>query len=152
MIISNDKHELVLDFIKQFRDLGSENCFSNGMCFWFAHILSNRFQDEDGVEVMYDEVANHFGCRINNIVYDITGIVTTEYDWRLWRDMDLYDHLLTMRIQRDCVDKVPAGVQLGSTCTQGYFDDWGTYICAIDHNPCGWNEQCHLHVTTCFGG
>lgn len=28
----NNKEDLVLDFIKQFRDLGAENCFSNGMC------------------------------------------------------------------------------------------------------------------------
>ena len=36
-----NKQDLILDFIKQFRDLGAENCFNNGMCYWFAYILKN---------------------------------------------------------------------------------------------------------------
>ena len=40
------KQDLILDFIKQFRDLGAENCFSNGMCYWFAYILKYRFAFE----------------------------------------------------------------------------------------------------------
>ena len=41
-----NKQDLILDFIKQFRDLGAENCFNNGMCYWFSYILKNRFNIE----------------------------------------------------------------------------------------------------------
>ena len=39
------KHELVLDFIWQFRKFGSDvaDAFSNGMCFHFTTILRHRF-------------------------------------------------------------------------------------------------------------
>lgn len=99
-------NDIVLDFIKQFRDLGAENCFSNGMCYWFASILKRRFLDEH-CHLMYDEIANHFGCEINGIVYDITGIVTKEYDWEPWIQFSTRDYKLTERIERDCIDKLP---------------------------------------------
>ena len=32
------KHDVILNFIEQFRELGAENCFSNGMCYYFTVI------------------------------------------------------------------------------------------------------------------
>ena len=37
------QHELILNYIKQFRDLGAENCFANGMCYHFTVLLRQRF-------------------------------------------------------------------------------------------------------------
>ena len=91
-------------FIKQFRDLGAENCFSNGMCYWFASILNNRFP---GGEIVYDEVANHFGCEIGGQVYDITGNVTNTYNWMPWLKFIYKDTALTKRVVRDCILKLP---------------------------------------------
>lgn len=135
-----NKQDLILDFIKQFRDLGAENCFNNGMCYWFSYILKNRFRDEH-CHVMYDEVNNHFGCEINGIVYDITGIAPA-YNWRPWYEITTSDRLLYLRIIRDCRDKVPAGVLLGDYCNEGYYDDWGNLICGKDNHPCGPNDPC----------
>lgn len=134
------KEDLILDFIKQFRDLGATNCFSNGMCYWFATILRMRFNGEH-CHIMYDEVENHFGCEINGIVYDITGVASA-YDWQPWYNIEMNDRLLHSRILRDCKDKIPAGVRVGGYCSFGYEDDWGTLICAKDNHPCGWNEPC----------
>ena len=53
------KYELILDYIKQFRDLGAENCFSNGMCYHFTVLLRQRFGPLY-CPIMYDEVENHF--------------------------------------------------------------------------------------------
>ena len=99
------KQDLILDFIRQFRDLGAENCFSNGMCYWFAHILRSRFITEH-CHIMYSEIDNHFGCEINGIVYDITGIASA-YDWALWCTTIYNDPKLAERIKRDCIDKLP---------------------------------------------
>ena len=100
-----NKQDLILDFIKQFRDLGAENCFNNGMCYWFAHILRSRFITEH-CHIMYSEIDNHFGCEINGIVYDITGVASA-YDWEPWCTTIYNDPKLAERIKRDCIDKLP---------------------------------------------
>lgn len=99
------KQDLILDFIRQFRDLGAENCFSNGMCYWFAHILRSRFITEH-CHIMYSEIDNHFGCEINGIIYDITGVAPA-YDWEPWYTVNYNDPKLAERIKRDCIDKLP---------------------------------------------
>jgi hypothetical protein len=99
----NNKKDLVLDFIKQFRDLGAENCFSNGMCYWFAATLRMRFNGEH-CHLMYAEIDNHFGCEIDGIVYDITGDVTDDYNWDFWDKIFHEDISLYHRIVRDCIN------------------------------------------------
>lgn len=74
--------------------------FSFGCCYWFAHILAERFA-YDGAEIMYDQVVNHFGTQINGRVYDITGDVTDAFEWECWEDLG--DALLATRIERDCI-------------------------------------------------
>ena len=128
-----NKQDLILDFIKQFRDLGAENCFNNGMCYWFAYILKNRFLSEH-CHVMYDEVDNHFGCEINGVVYDINGIAPA-HNWEPWYEMMTNDPLLYARIMRDCRDKVPAGVRICNYSDESYYDDWGNLICGRDNHP-----------------
>lgn len=103
----NDK---VLDFIEIFNEKGDNRgvieCFTCGCCYWFAHILFTRFLWEtDRIDIVYDEVENHFGCRINDEVYDITGNVTNEYYWESWKIVANRDSLLADRILRDCIRK-----------------------------------------------
>lgn len=97
-------NEVILDFIAQFRELGAENCFSNGMCYWFARILQDRF----GGLITYDLVENHFGFKEiidTEKVYDITGDVTNKYNWVLWIDYQIQDPIHSSRIIRDCINK-----------------------------------------------
>ena len=135
-----NKQDLILDFIKQFRDLGAENCFNNGMCYWFAYILKNRFLSEH-CHVMYDEVDNHFGCEINGVVYDINGIAPA-HNWEPWYERMTNDPLLYARILRDCRDKVPSGVLICNYCDESHYDDWGNLICGKDNHPCEHNDPC----------
>ena len=93
-----------LDFIAQFREAGTTNCFKNGMCYWFAHILQTRFSDDAPV-IVYAPVDNHFGCMIENYVFDIEGDVTFQYEWVLWDAYQTIDPLHTARLYRDCVYK-----------------------------------------------
>lgn len=74
--------------------------FTCGACYWFARILCERFA-EDGAELCYDAVENHFVARINERLYDITGDVTGKYEVIPWSQFD--DELEKARIERDCI-------------------------------------------------
>ena len=96
-------------FIERFTERGNrpqvEDCFTNGCCFWFAYTLYARFALEaSNVEIMYDDIANHFGCRIDEKIYDITGDVTDKYRWKEWIEAYYEDVLRGNRIIRDCVN------------------------------------------------
>lgn len=74
--------------------------FSFGCCYWFSFILATRFA-ADGAVVMYDEVINHFGTKIDGRVYDITGDATDQYNWVPWSSIS--DESLREIIIRDCI-------------------------------------------------
>lgn len=103
----------VLSFIRRFTNNGERqeviDCFTGGCCYYFANAIWLRFGnfifDKDHkVEIMYDEVKNHFGCKVDDRVYDVTGDVTEKYKWRSWFDASRDDPLLTERINRDCIN------------------------------------------------
>lgn len=93
----------VILFIRKFNPNSKDiqDVFTGGCCYWFAHILMSRFF-EAFPTLMYDEVANHFGVQIGFDVYDITGIVTREYNWIPWCTMQ--DEAHKERIIRDCIN------------------------------------------------
>lgn len=100
----------VLDFIEEFNGKGKWKqvieCFTCGNCFWFAYILHGRFVGLGHyVAVVYDDIENHFGCKIDDEVYDITGIVTNQYNWELWQTVKERDYLHASHIERDCILK-----------------------------------------------
>lgn len=77
-----------------------QECFLNGCCYWFAFILKTRFAEYEP-EIVIDTTANHFGCRIQRCVYDITGDVTDMYQWQSWDEYDDKTH--KKRIEKYCV-------------------------------------------------
>lgn len=101
----------VTRFINRFTSNGERDqviyTFTNGCCYYFAEMLFLRFWMEDDPElanemsIMYDQVANHFGCRINDRVYDITGDVTDNYNWEEYEGIK--DENLTKILERDCI-------------------------------------------------
>lgn len=102
------KEEIILHFCKQYRDLGAENCFCSGMCYWFARIIAERFAQQEP-EIVYDAIVNHFGCRLHtlNKVYDVTGDVTNQYNWEPFSEFVLKDLLHSERIINQCILKLP---------------------------------------------
>ena len=100
------KHEVIIDFIKQFQEFGDNvtDCFSHGMCYYFASILQERF----GANIMYEPVMNHFAGEIDGYIYDITGFIAnyTDPKWYYWETYQHEDALHTERILRDCVYKL----------------------------------------------
>lgn len=107
-----DRRDKVMGFINRFtqggKNQGTIETFTCGCCFWFAYILQERFYDIDAwhedVEIMYDQIENHFGCQIDGRVYDITGDVTDKYNWQTWISVVDEDELHAEHIIRDCVN------------------------------------------------
>ena len=107
-----EKNKIILNFINRFTSNGTRkeviDCFQNGCCYWFAYILSKRFEDfySPQSKIYYDEIANHFGYydQEANRVYDITGDVTNKYNWELsFEEVINKDLLHAKRIVRDCI-------------------------------------------------
>lgn len=131
------QHELILNYIKQFRDLGAENCFANGMCYHFTVLLRQRFGSAH-CPILYDQVANHFATLIEGRIYDITGDITEnqEYHWERWNDIHQKDPALEKRIRRDCILKIPDGEQSCELCSHCFYDEiLNSFLCDIDNQP-----------------
>lgn len=106
--MSTTIYDAVPRFIDRFTDHGRKqeviDTFSNGCCYWFAKILTERFRnDTPYCWLVYDDVANHWGAQIDGRVYDITGDVSYLYNWRKWDIVMWEDELLTERLFRDCI-------------------------------------------------
>ena len=106
-------HQTVMNFIARFTNNGKRqeviDCFTSGCCYWFAEILWNRFALEvvnTNCDIVYDPIINHWGCRIDYRIYDITGDITDnkEYCWENWNKFMFQDISLTKRLLRDCIN------------------------------------------------
>lgn len=105
----NNMHEQIIRFINEFSKFGPEvvDCFTNGNCYWFAHILYNRFfRDNYEGDICYDQVENHFCYYSKGHYYDITGEITDpKYHWESFARVARNDPALAKRLERDCILK-----------------------------------------------
>lgn len=106
-------HPTVMKFIARFTNNGKRqeviDTFSCGCCYWFAEVLWNRFALEvvdTNCDIVYDSIINHWACRIDDRIYDITGDITDnkEYCWKDWNKFMFQDISLTKRLLRDCIN------------------------------------------------
>lgn len=106
-------HPTVMKFIARFTNNGKNqeviDTFSCGCCYWFAEILWNRFALEvvnTNCDIVYDPIINHWACRIDDRIYDITGDITDnkEYCWENWNKFMFQDISLAKRLLRDCIN------------------------------------------------
>ena len=105
----------VINFIKHFE--GSEDTFLHGCCYWFAHILQERFNDRGYiVEIFHEPIEGHFVARFiptsnkdtNGIrFYDIRGDVSDLYKIEdlenIW-DVNVFEHKRFSKLMCDCRD------------------------------------------------
>lgn len=93
----------VLDFINHFHKSSPTDeitkIFTEGCCYWFAHILHSRFPNS---VIMYDPVINHFVTKIDERLYDITGDVTEQYNVISWDGYN--DSIHKQRLIECCVN------------------------------------------------
>ena len=74
------------DFLKRFHTSDNIDDIFAHNCYWFAAILFGRFI-RDGATIMYDHATNRFGTKIRCRVYDISGDVTSKYQWVPWESI-----------------------------------------------------------------
>lgn len=81
------QRKMVRDFISRFsKNIQYENpgISSSNLCYYFTLCLAHRFSELSPV-LMFSWKEKYFGCQINGRVYDITGDVTHEYNWIMWK-------------------------------------------------------------------
>ena len=89
----------VLEFIK--RRFPTDCNWTNGNCYYFALILSDRFNGT----IYYDVIEGHFICKIEENYYDYFGIVNTNGRVLVeWDKFEQYDALQQKVIQRDVIN------------------------------------------------
>lgn len=88
---------------------GCEDSFLFGNCYWYARILQERFSAWFPTEIMYNQVANHFCCRMKTAAgyfyADASGVFATGQPdgWVLWKDYITVEPLDAARVYRDCI-------------------------------------------------
>lgn len=88
----------ILEFIhRRFKD----DCkWTDGNCLWFALMLQMRFQS---LKICYLPIAGHFVVQdVDGILYDWTGIVTTEESPLELNKLKKLDKSWYVRLMRDC--------------------------------------------------
>lgn len=102
MLFGRSLEKDIPTFLKRFHDYNDvDTTFTHGCCYWFAMILMLRFANYHP-QMMYDQIDNHFGVKLGEKVYDITGDITTKYNMVPWNSIS--DIALKARILRDCVN------------------------------------------------
>ena len=95
----------ILNFIEDIKKTSPKeitNLFSCGYCYWFAVILSTRFNGS----IFYLPIENHFITKINNNFYDIKGLYKPKEDIYLWPDeYTQTDKLDYERVCKYCINK-----------------------------------------------
>ena len=95
----------ILGFIKRFE--AGRDMFLHGCCYWFAHILSERFWLMGDAAILYEPVEGHFITRLGGRYYDARGDVTDMYrGFTLYAlaDMHRENSALYRHLMRDCRD------------------------------------------------
>ena len=101
--------KVVLQFINDFKRLNPEvieTLFTKGYCFWFAYILRGRFDFANYHSVIYyNDIDNHFICRIGKYFYDITGEVKDIKNFVPWEDYQCKEYSNSLGIFKYCILK-----------------------------------------------
>ena len=129
------KKSLILSFIKQFQELNATECFSNGMCYWFAHILTHRFHGY----IVYNQVEDHFAASIDGELFDIKGEILDTKGYSLWPSAD---RLLNKRVERDCIFKLRPDEKACINCNDCYYDEFGCFRCSLLDTPIDIDGAC----------
>ena len=95
----------ITQFIQRFES--ARDMFLHGCCYWFAHILNERFWLRHDAAILYEPVEGHFITRIDGRYYDVRGDVTELYrGFTLYAlaDMHRENSAMYRHLMRDCRD------------------------------------------------
>lgn len=105
--LNNIDPQDIEQFISKFRTPETVKVFTEGCCYWFAHILYTRFtMTHKNPEIWYNEVDGHFATKINGRLYDITGeIKDVNNKWVKWDDYLVNEPSYSMVVVKGCILK-----------------------------------------------
>lgn len=91
--------DIILNFIR--RRFSKDCNWLNGNCYWFAHILCERFPDLD---IYYEPIEGHFYAGDGNLFYDWFGAHAHKPDDKRIKLSVIHtkDPLWYARLIRDC--------------------------------------------------
>lgn len=103
-------------FITPFRKSEVIDIFMNGYCYYFAKILSIRFNTFlwHPAEIYYNPIDCHFACLIGNKLWDINGEISDDIidygtnkhgDWYRWLYYVDFEPLDSERVVKNCIIK-----------------------------------------------
>lgn len=103
-------------FIAPFRKPELIDIFTNGYCYYFAQILSTRFNSFlwHPTDIYYNPIDCHFACLIGNKLWDINGAISDdiiEYQtnkfghWYKWKYYIDWEPLDSKRVIENCIIK-----------------------------------------------
>lgn len=103
-------------FIAPFRKPELIDIFTNGYCYYFAQILSTRFNSFlwHPTDIYYNPIDCHFACLIGNKLWDINGAISDdiiEYQtnkfghWYKWKYYIDWEPLDSERVIENCIIK-----------------------------------------------
>lgn len=94
-------------FISKFRTPETIKVFTEGCCYWFAHILYTRFSmTHKDPEIWYNAVSGHFATKINGKIYDITGEIKDPDDkWIKWDEYLTIEPSYSVVVINGCILK-----------------------------------------------
>lgn len=99
----------VLQFINDFKKINKdiiEELFTRGYCFWFAYILQGRFDLPNyHSKIYYNDIENHFICRVGKYFYDITGEIKNTNHYIPWEDYQNKEFSHSIIITKYCILK-----------------------------------------------
>ena len=90
--------EEIIEFIKRRWQLDSH--WLDGNCYWFAHILTARFQH---LNIYYLPIDGHFVAGDGDNFYDWTGLITLQEKPYLFSQLQIDEPNWYSRIIKDCV-------------------------------------------------
>lgn len=107
----NKVEQFISDMKKEFPE-ALEYTFYHGYCYWFALILSNRFNGK----IWFNSKDVHFACMVGTDLYDVRGKIKFEWDsltgttgkenWTPWEDFQRDNYAAVQSIVDSCIKKV----------------------------------------------
>lgn len=92
---------LIERFIDGIKNKETVKVFLEEYCYWFAVILKERF----GGEIMFSPEQNHFCCRVDGKLWNISGQVEDNGNWQEWWLYQMNEPLDAERVRKICIMK-----------------------------------------------
>ena len=104
MTYEERKRQQVLRFINDIKKKHPneiEDTFMNGYCYWFAQMITKRFNGE----IWFNPYICHFAAFVEDRLYDASGMLEDSYGWYNWDGWSAMNQYEAAQIERTIIMK-----------------------------------------------